>query len=48
MLMVANELSNEAMLLNFSVREKCPNTRKYGLEKTPYLDTFHTVLDTLI
>ena len=24
----------------------CPNTGKYGPEKTPYLDTFHTVEDT--
>ena len=22
------------------MREKCPNTGKYGTEKTPYLDTF--------
>ena len=26
-----------------TLREKCPNTGKYGPEKTPYLDTFHTV-----
>ena len=25
-----------------------PNTGKYGLEKTPYLDTFHAVSDPLI
>ena len=24
-----------------------PNARKYGPEKTPYLDTFHAVLDFL-
>ena len=28
----------------FPLREKCPNTGKYGLEKTPYLDTFRAVL----
>ena len=27
----------------FPLREKCPNMGKYGLEKTPYLDTFRTV-----
>ena len=29
----------------YSVRihEKCPNTGKYGPEKTPYLDTFQAV-----
>ena len=25
-----------------------PNTGKYGPEKTPYLDTFHTVLATVL
>ena len=38
-----------------SLREKCPNaeflfspnTGKYGPEKTPYLDTFHAVLDVI-
>ena len=36
--------------VDFPLREKCPkfpafelNTGKYGPEKTPYLDTFHTV-----
>ena len=24
-----------------------PNTGKYGQEKTPYLDTFHAVVDAL-
>ena len=27
-----------------SLREKCPNTGKYGREKTPYLDTFQAVI----
>ena len=26
-----------------SLCEKCPNTWKWGPEKTPYLDTFHAV-----
>ena len=26
-----------------ALREKCPNTGKYGPEKTPYFDTFHAV-----
>ena len=26
-----------------SLRENCPNTGKYGPEKSPYLDTFHAV-----
>ena len=26
-----------------SLREKCPNTGKYGPEITPYVDTFHAV-----
>ena len=26
-----------------SLRENCPNTGKYGQEKTSYLDTFHAV-----
>ena len=34
------------MQKNFTLREKCPNTGKYGTEKTPYLDTFHAVLNT--
>ena len=25
------------------LREKCPNTGRYGPEKTTYLNTFHTV-----
>ena len=28
---------------DFPLREKCPNTGKYGPEKTPYLDNFHAV-----
>ena len=35
---------------NLTLREKCPNTGKfspntgkYGSEKSPYLDTFHTM-----
>ena len=27
-----------------SLRKNCPNTRKYGPEKTPYLNTFHAVI----
>ena len=27
-----------------TLREKCPNTGKYGPEITRYLDTFHAVL----
>ena len=32
-------------LLKFkeTLRGKCPNTGKYGPEKTPYVDTFHAV-----
>ena len=30
-----------------TLREKCPNAGKYGLEKSPYLDTFHAVLISL-
>ena len=42
---------------SLSLREKCPNTpylsvfspnmRKYGLEKTPHVDTFHEVCSDL-
>ena len=28
-----------------SLREKCPNTGKYRPEITPYLDTFHALLN---
>ena len=31
------------MIKLFSLREKCPNALRYGLEKTPYLDSFHAV-----
>ena len=31
------------MIKLFSLREKCPNALKYGLEKIPCLDTFHAV-----
>ena len=31
--------------LNTERYEVSPNTGKYGPEKTPYLDTFHRVLD---
>ena len=35
---------NKGISLVCSVlREKCPNTGKYGPEKTPYLNSFHTV-----
>ena len=30
--------------MNTTLHEKCPNTGKYGPEKTPYLDTFHAVI----
>ena len=30
-----------------TLREKCPNTGKYGPEITPYLDTFHTILSNI-
>ena len=30
--------------LRDTLRKKCSNTGKYGLEKTPYLDTFHAVI----
>ena len=37
-------LLNKNILTNFPQREKCPNTQFFwsifGLEKTPYLDTF--------
>ena len=29
---------------SYSLREKSPNTGKYGPEKTPYLGTFHGVI----
>ena len=42
------------ILVQYTLREKCPNAeylsafspnaRKYGPEKTPYLDTFHAVI----
>ena len=31
-------------LEELALRKKCPNTRKYGPEKTPYLDTFRALL----
>ena len=31
-----------------SMYEKCPNTGKYGPEKTPYLDTFHAMLTSKV
>ena len=31
-------------LEELALRKKCPNTGKYGPEKTPYLDTFHALL----
>ena len=34
-------LNTEIYSVNLRIQ---PNTRKYGPEKTPYLDTFHTVL----
>ena len=30
--------------LTHALREKCPNTGKYGPEKTLYLNTFHAVM----
>ena len=28
-----------------TLREKCPNTAKYGPEKTPYLETFYALCE---
>ena len=47
-------LTQQDFSRNLALREKCPNTEfflsvfspnvgEYGPEKTPYLDTFHTV-----
>ena len=37
---------NKARAKLLRLHEKCPNTGKYGPEKTPYLDTFHAVFET--
>ena len=49
-------LRNKRFLIDYSLREKCPNTEylsvfsanagKYGPEKTPDLNTFHAVYFT--
>ena len=47
--------AKSSCLVKHTQREKCPkrsfsgpNTGKYGLEKTPYLDSFHTAISFYI
>ena len=40
---VLNSRESASNTIMNTLREKCPNTGKYGPEVTPYLDTFHAV-----